>query len=287
MTSPVRKRVPDAPERLSRLRAHAATHEAVRSRWGVPIDPSVLEAIAGAYSPPEWAVGAIGLLDAMFLWDMVACVRPRRMVEVGVASGTSTAVLLRAIDALGEGVVDAAGEPRLSSYELHPFCYFDRSRPVGSAVAEMAPALAHGLSLRTGRTAGDAGRDLAPASIDLAFVDADHRHPCPTADVLALAPAMRRGAWIILHDIDLPAAAARYERAHGTTVDWHQAGAQILFDRWPFERLRGVGEAGNIGAIRLPDDRSLSRDDLREAIGVRWEVEPAAWVREVLSRATR
>ncbi|MFN0132461.1 MAG: class I SAM-dependent methyltransferase [Phycisphaerales bacterium] len=282
MSQAIRKRMTSVEDRLMKLRANAATHELVRSRFGAAIEPGALEAISRAYCPPAWAVGAIGILDAMFLWDMVACARPERVVEVGVASGTSSALLLRAIEALGAGVVDEAGRPRLMSYELHPYCYFDRTIPVGAAVAEVAADLGAGLSLRVGGTAATAGRELAPQSITLAFIDADHRHPCPTADVLALAPAMARGGWIVLHDIDLPNAAKRYENAHGTRVDWHQAGAEILFERWPFEKLRGVGEAGNIGAIRLPTERALRHEDLRPAIGAAWETEPAGWVREVL-----
>lgn len=269
-------------QRLARLRANTAMHRVLRTRFGLKADDEALARVAEFYETPAWAVGCIGVVDAMFLYDMVAGVRPERIIEIGVASGGSTSLLLRALADAGLTARDERGEARLRSFDLHPFCYFDRTRPVGSAVAEMCPDLADGLDLRRGMTAIDAGRLLAGGGAALAFVDGDHRHPAPTADVLALAPALAPGAWIVLHDIDLPAAAKRYEANHATRVDWHHAGAEVLFEHWPFEKLRGAGDAANIGAVRVPTGRAMTRGDLAGPIGEPWEFDPPAGVRGVL-----
>lgn len=263
-----------AASRHERLRRSSGAHCAVRSRFGAAPDDAAVRRVAEYYAPPAWAQGAIAIEDAMFLYDMVWCLRPRRVVEVGVASGVSGAMLLRALADSGVPLVDEAGSPALHSFDLHPFCFFDRARPVGGAAAEMAPGLARGLSLHIRKTAADAAEMFAAEPLSLAFIDADHRHPWPTADVLALLPALRPGAWVVLHDIELPEYARRHEGTHGSIVDWHQAGAQRLFDGWPFEKLRGVEGAFNIGAIRIPDDRPVTRADLQRVIDTPWETTP-------------
>jgi hypothetical protein len=81
-------------------------------------------------------------------------------------------------------------------------------------------------------------------SLDLIFIDGDHRHPWPLLDVLHLAPSARREAWIALHDIALPRLYPEYQ-IYGPT--W-------LFAAWPAEKIAGAGDAQNIGAVRLPAD---------------------------------
>jgi predicted O-methyltransferase YrrM len=273
-----------AASRHDRLRRSAGAHRAVRSRFGAASDDAAVRRVAEYYAPPAWARGAIAIEDAMFLYDMVRCLRPRRVVEVGVASGASAAILLRALADCGAPLLDEGGSPALHSFDLHPFCYFDRARPVGGAAAEMAPDLARGMALHVRKTAADAAEMFAAEPLSLAFIDADHRHPWPTADVLALLPALRPGAWVVLHDIELPEYARRHERAHGTIVDWHQSGAQRLFDAWPFEKLRGVEGAFNIGAIRIPDDRPVTRADLQRVIDTPWETTPNPRALRILGR---
>ena len=271
--SPVERRLAELVE-LEHPQAH------VRTRLGLPVsDRGVLERVAERYCPPVWAVGCVSVYDAAFLYDFVRALRPRRVVELGVASGGSTSLLLTAIADAGIEPVDERGEPTLQSFDLHPWCYFDRSRAVGSAVQEMAPELAHGLRLHTGKTAADAGRMLAPDSVPLAFIDADHRHPSPTADLLGLMPVLEPDAWVVLHDIMLAEAARRTEAKRGIKVDYgDQHGPEWLFERWPWEKIRGGTEgdrfgAANIGAIRLPG-RKPRLEEFAELIALPWETTP-------------
>ena len=43
-------------------------------------------------------------------------------------------------------------------------------------------------------------REVAPGSVDVAFVDGDHSAQGVTMDVALIRPYVRRGGWIILHD---------------------------------------------------------------------------------------
>ena len=71
-------------------------------------------------------------------------------------------------------------------------------------------------------------------------------------DVLQIEQVMGEG-WILLRDVDLPGLIERVA-ATGQVVDHEPVyGAKHVFDFWPYQKI----QAGNIGAIRLPPDRSL------------------------------
>lgn len=182
------------------------------------------------YQPPAWSSGHISLKDAIFLDDMVREIDPLEIIEIGVASGCSSAVLLRALDSL-------EGERRLHSFDIADCCYFAKDRAVGAAVDELAADYTRHWRLHTGGGATDAARLLAGHSIPLIFIDADHRHPYPTLDLLGVLPAVSENAWVILHDITLE-------------EKWQVFGPKYLYAGWTGEK-RTPYAGCNIGAIRL------------------------------------
>lgn len=226
-----------------------------------------MEAAAGLralFPPPAWTQGGIAAADAEALLELVRRVQPARVLEIGVGAGVSSAALLYALDTLPPGAGRA-----LLSVDVARTCYFDPRYATGAAAAAMYP-------VRPGRSRWilDVGTDarrvratLTPGSIDLLFVDGDHRHPWPLLDVLHLAPWMRPEAWIALHDIAL----AR------VLPGCLQHGAEWLFAAWPANKIAGTGAAENLGVVQLP--AALSRlvpmaIDLLTRYS--WEAQPAA-----------
>ncbi len=98
--------------------------------------------------------------------------------------------------------------------------------------------------------------------LEIVFIDANHCHPRPLLDLLRLAPYVRSGGWIVLHDIQLGTLGRKAIEAgptSGNQVFFDAVvkrgapyGAEWLFDNWPFRKISG----GNIGAVQLPDDKS-------------------------------
>lgn len=275
-------------KRLAELAAFEPGQAAVRRAFGLPVkDREGMARLAEFWDPPSWAAGCVSLHDAMFLYDAVRGLSPRRVIEIGVASGGSSTVMLRALAGSGDGV--------LESFDLHPFCYFDRSKPVGCLAREMAPELLDRWNLNVRETAREAGARFAGQNIELAFIDGDHRHPAPTADLLWLLPALAPGAWVILHDVDLPNVAAAHEKRTGEKVNWGQRGGRELFEGWPWEKVRGgtvwgtklpgveddaIG-ATNIGAVRIPEG-GVRAGDLRHVVESVWEMQCPEEMKRVL-----
>lgn len=214
------------------------------------------------FTPPEWAKGHIAHDDAMFLYEMIKAVSPKTMLELGVASGTSSAAILYTLDQLS----DPQGR-RLISADVRPTCYFDPSRATGEAVSTMYPAAVAQWQLWTSHTAHRLLAELEPASVDLLFIDANHSHPWPTLDLLHLAPVMKPGAWVVLHDVELPHLHPKYQA-------W---GPNYLFEAWPFNKVHEQGGTANIGAVQLPahlpDVIPVAMSLLERA----WEHAPFTW----------
>jgi predicted O-methyltransferase YrrM len=207
-------------------------------------------------SLPKWASGTISTEDAAFLDAIIEKIRPGQVHEIGVASGTSSALILSSMEAYG-----ANGPVWLHSYDLIAKCYFDPSHNVGDATREMVPGLLDRWKLKVGTTALDVRREERPAARPLYFIDANHIHPWPTLDLIALLPGLQPGDCVVLHDINLPAKTA------GKFPDY---GAQWLFESWLGPRLEPDVAIPNIGAIFIPDDPRLILPGLVQALTRPW-----------------
>lgn len=176
--------------------------------------------------------GNIGPNDIEFYKRIINRIRPSLIVEIGVASGFSSIVALKAMEPWGG---------RLASYDIAKKCYYNPNLPVGFLVAEDYPQGLDRWELHTGKTSCEAGQEHK--GVELAFIDGDHRHPFPTEDVERMIPAMAPGAWFVLHDI-----------SHGRVKRGCADGAVKLYDGWKGEKYRLEIGTDNIGAIRLPNN---------------------------------
>jgi len=208
-------------------------------------------------SRPAWVTGSIGAGDALFLFEMIHAKAPQRVLELGVGAGGSSASLLYALDTLPE--VDG-GRVLLSADTLDR-CYFDNRYQTGEAARVMYPAARSRWDLRLGSDVVALRKQLAPAGIDLAFIDALHVHPWPLLDLLHVTELMKPGAWIVLHDIELP----------NLSPECKERGVLNLFEYWPGNKIHGVGESFNIGAVQLPDDVSALVPMARALLDLPWQ----------------
>ena len=112
-----------------------------------------------------------------------------------------------------------------------------------------------------------------PGELTLAFIDGHHGHPWPLADVMQLLPLFHHDGWIVMHDIDL-AGLVDEVRASGAPVSVEpRFGAQYVFVHWPDEKIG----ARNIGAIKVPADRSSLGNFVEELRGLAGEVSEGSW----------
>jgi predicted O-methyltransferase YrrM len=188
--------------------------------------------------------GGIGSRDYFFLTALVSILAPKRVVEIGTLTGFSTAIIAAAIHRQHRRTSGIAVE----SIDSHTHCSIDATRPIGFEIANLIPELVATVRVHTKRDSAFVRELAAEGKFGLAFIDADHRHPWPLLDVLRLAPWVQDKGWIVLHDIQL-GTYGDDQAASGEAIDGSAPyGAEWLFDRWPFRKIRSF----HIGAIELP-----------------------------------
>ena len=220
----------------------------------------------------RWAqnMGAIDGEDLAFIAQQIDTIRPRTVVEIGVASGFSTACIANMLATAADGPV------RMDSFDLATRFYVDPSRPVGYLMDEALPHPGVEVAIHTGATCLDvAARVSAP--IDLCFIDAAHRHPWPLIDTLGILPLMRPGGIVVHHDLKM------YLDPHGT--NWAN-GPKVVLDHVPHDariyagpetaakaraRLKCRNVSGNIFAFRVPQDRADLEWSLSQGFYIGWD----------------
>lgn len=192
--------------------------------------------------------GAIGISEYLFLTGFAGILAPTRSIEIGTSTGFSSALIAAALQRRHpqrEG-------PFLDTIDLHTRYLVDQTKMIGFEIPDLLPDFPHAVRVHTSRDS-EFVRELAGEDeLAFAFIDADHQHPLPLLDLLRVAPFVRPGGWIVLHDIQLGTMGAR-ARKNGAPFPYGTPyGAEWLFDKWPFPKING----GNIGAVQLPKDKT-------------------------------
>ena len=156
------------------------------------------------HSRPDWIEGSLPLPDTDYLFATVFEAGIGSVVEVGTASGFSTAVICHALRCAHEaGSID--DDYSVVSFDIDDHLYFARHRLAGDATREMLPPeLLRRVTFRAPATALDFPEHFVEDEIELMFLDADHSHPWPALDLLATLNYLKPGGVVILHDINLP-----------------------------------------------------------------------------------
>lgn len=215
---------------------------------------------------PEWVQGTISLPDARYLFKRTLAAAPQSVVELGTASGLSTVFLCHALQTLADaGRITT--DYRVSTYDVSTAFYADPSLPVGQAAREMLPeGLLEQVEFRNPATSVDIRDEQSPDGISFLFIDANHQHPWPTLDLLAVLDVAAPGTEIVLHDVNLPF-------VHPAFQAW---GVNHLFEGVQVEKLLNPEEGmPNIGSIWIPDQKAELRGQLLALLhGHDWEVAP-------------
>ena len=214
---------------------------------------------------PPWIEGYIAYDDARFLFARALESGASGIIEIGTASGLSTAVLCEAANlAHRAGLIGS--DFFVESYDIDERFYANRDHRTGDAAREMLdPQLLEHVTFRNPKTAADVAVYHEADSISFAFIDAAHTHPWPTIDLLTLLPTLRPGSEVLLHDINLPVVDAEH-------AVW---GAKWLYDELDVEKRHdAIRQPPNIGSITVPEDKAALREQLTALVHAHeWETQ--------------
>lgn len=132
--------------------------------------------------------------EQKFLNGIVRKYKPKKILEIGVAKGGSSAIILNAI----KDIEDA----KLYSVDLSVNCYRDTNKKTGFLVAENFPHLQSKWELHTGGISASFIETIGK-DIDLCFIDTMHVTPGEMLDILTVLPFLKENAVIVLHDVGM------------------------------------------------------------------------------------
>jgi len=165
-------------------------HEAVASRGG------------------GYSLGAIGYREGAYLYAVVRKLRPRIAVETGVANGFSTAFLLQAFHANGEGGLYSIDLPREVGRDYAPGAFYEGEGRAGIPPdAEPGWLVPQELKARWTLILGRSQEELPPllerlGTIDFFMHDSEHSYECMRFEFERAWPALRPGGVLVSDDVN-------------------------------------------------------------------------------------
>ena len=140
------------------------------------------------------SVSQMSKKQRQFINGIIRQTKPKKILEVGVSSGASSAVILNAIK-------DIEGS-QLYSIDVLDKYYYDNSKDIGFIVNESVPELSAKWKLYTGNVAAKFMEDIG-GDIEVCLLDTMHCNPGEILDFLMIAPFLSKNSIVILHDIQL------------------------------------------------------------------------------------
>lgn len=152
--------------------------------------------------------GGVRALHAEMLWALVRARRPRLVVETGVCNGLSSAILLEAMAANGEGRLISIDLPEFSNPDLNPVELWEGKGgavvPEGRRVGWLAPARLHD---RWRLVLEPSQKVLEPllaehGPVDMFIHDSEHSYENQMFEFAAGYRALASGGLLVATDID-------------------------------------------------------------------------------------
>lgn len=136
----------------------------------------------------------MGRNERSFLNGIIRCEKPKKILEVGIANGGGSAIILNAIKD-----IDGA---ELYSADYSLSAWSDPGKKSGWLVEEKFPDLMDKWHVYRG---GDISRFIEDigTDIDMLVLDTVHTHPWETLNFLCILPFMKNGSYTLLHDISI------------------------------------------------------------------------------------
>ena len=191
-----------------------------------------------------------------FLNGVVRKFKPKKIIELGIAEGGSSSIILNAINDIKNSHLYSID---LSSHYL-----------IGSCVNKLVPDLLGKWSLYKGYTAAKFLEQIG-GRIDMAFIDTSHFEPGEILDFLIILPFLSKGAIIVIHDIGNQITFGKGKNSRRENAPY------LIFNIIKGKKYLPSGKGiltKDIGAIKLEKNQAKYVHDYFRALGGQWEYLP-------------
>jgi predicted O-methyltransferase YrrM len=188
--------------------------------------------------------------ERLFINGLIRKLRPKRILEIGVAMGTGSVVILNAI-------ADNR-EARLISVDVSKQLWNDSSCATGFAVSKMYPEGNDQWTLFSGVDFSMIAKSLGDEPFDFCIIDTCHVHPAESLNFITALPFLSENAVVVFHDLSLFTHNV-YKLSNFPHVPF---ATKLCFDTITGEKLKPVAADyikkccgfSNIGAVQISAD---------------------------------
>lgn len=202
-----------------------------------------------------------------FLCGLIREKRPEKIVEVGVAAGGTTCVILKCINLVG-------GNTKVYSVDLNNDYWRDPSKRTGYMLDELPQELKEGHRLLTGKYLAERLEEIAPLrNIDFLILDTVHSLPGELFDFIAAYPYLNKNAVVVLHDIVLNHLDGNFE-TYATKIVFDVVAADKYFMLNTHTQEGQKAGMENIAAFQLNVDTGKYISNCFFALTITWAYFP-------------
>ncbi|MEI0612794.1 class I SAM-dependent methyltransferase [Brachyspira pilosicoli] len=140
----------------------------------------------------QYNISEMSRSDRCFLNGIIRQVRPKKILEVGIAAGASSSVILNAINDIDDS--------KLYSIDYNEKYYRDNTKISGFLVEEKFPNLIQKWKVYRGGVAAKFLDEIG-GEIDMCLLDTVHSNPGELLDFLMVLPYLKKNAVLLIHDI--------------------------------------------------------------------------------------
>ncbi len=224
----------------------------------------IFSGVSGFFSEfrPGVFGGPITPGDAVMIATMMEIVKPKEMIEFGVASGLSSSFIFSYAKTMGL----LTEHTFLHSVDLME--YHDPEKKVGSYLRSHFPEFDAIWDLHTQVTSatllkGENKLALRHDGPVLAFVDGGHYHPWPILDILYLYETLPRETWVVLQDFQMMERWIADCVIHNVPSPAPLRGVNYAVTHWPGPKIIGFDAQYNSAVIQLDVTRAQMSEFVR------------------------
>lgn len=202
--------------------------------------------------------------QSAFLCGLVKKYKPSKMVEVGIAAGGTTAVLLNCISMLGL-------DTELYSIDLNKNYYRDESKETGYLAKLCKKFLPREVlhKMYCGGILPEYADEIGDG-IDFLILDTTHNMPGEILDFLVSLPLLKNGAIVVLHDIIMN----HLHKCHAEAFVTKLLLSTVVGEKILCKEDCNPYEYPNIGAFIVTDDTRKYIEDVFLSLTITWSYMP-------------
>lgn len=211
--------------------------------------------------------------EQKFLNGMIRKLKPKKIVEIGVAYGGTAALILNAI----KDIDDA----KLYSIDINKYCYKLHSKETGFLVRERFPELMNKWKIYTGGITSEFIEKIGN-NIDLVYIDTVHYTPGEMINWLEILPFLKEEGFVILHDTFY----MYYNDKISRTIQNFSNNQILCYIRGELilPKYNSNTFSMNIGAIKLSKNQDNYYLQYFMALGTQWHYIPSERELNVLKK---